>query len=207
MTQRGRRAIHLILGAGSGSAAALLLSYCAFQLDFNLPTAGFVCLLIVVLSALKFGFWEATVSSFVAVACLDYFFAPPIFDFHIADPENWVALASFEITALIVSRLSIQVQDQTRQAVLQRRNTAKLYEFSRSILVLDRHIPAGPKISSLIEKHIASHPCPNRAVSRCVAQVHAKGRKDASDQHEHCPRYHSDSLCLFGFTSGKELTR
>jgi two-component system sensor histidine kinase KdpD len=154
MTKKGRRTIHPILGAGSGSAAALLLSYCAFRLHCNLPTAGFVCLLIVVLSALKFGFWEATVSSFVAVACLDYLFAPPIFDFHIADPENWVALASFEITAMIVSRLSIQVQDQTRQAVLQRCNTAKLYEFSRSILVLDRHIPAGPKIASLIEKHV-----------------------------------------------------
>jgi len=149
-----KRAFRLTIGAGLGSIVALFASYCAFRLHFNLPAAGFIDLLIVVLTTLKFGFWEATGCSFVAVACLDYFFAPPIRSFHVADTENWVALATFEIIALIVSRLSNQLQNETQESLLHRRNAERLYELSRSILVLDRHLPAGAQIASLIEKHI-----------------------------------------------------
>jgi K+-sensing histidine kinase KdpD len=84
-------ALRLTIGAGLGSAIALIASYGAFRFRSNLPTAGFIDLLIVVVIALKFGFREATACSLVAVACLDYFFAPPIHSFHIADPKKWVA--------------------------------------------------------------------------------------------------------------------
>jgi two-component system, OmpR family, sensor histidine kinase KdpD len=57
-------------------------------LHLNLSTAGSIDLLVVVLASLKFGLWEATGSSVVAIACLDYLFAPPIHSFHIADPQN-----------------------------------------------------------------------------------------------------------------------
>jgi two-component system, OmpR family, sensor histidine kinase KdpD len=143
-----RRTIRLVRGVGAGSAVTLFVSYCLFHLHFNLSTAGSIDLLIVVLIALKVGFWEATGSSLVAVGCLAYFFAPPILSLRVADPENWVALASFELTALIVSRLSGQVQNQTREAVLERSNATKLYELSRSILVLNRQEPPGPQIAS-----------------------------------------------------------
>jgi two-component system, OmpR family, sensor histidine kinase KdpD len=151
---RTNRTIRLVRGVGAGSAVTLFVSYCAFRLHFNLSTAGPIDLLIVVLIALRVGFWEATGSSVVAVGCLAYFFAPPILSLRVADPENWVALASFELTALIVSRLSDQVQNQTRQAVLERSNATKLYELSRSILVLNRQEPPGPRIASLIETNI-----------------------------------------------------
>ena len=140
---RHKRAVRFVIGAVVGPSLALLASYGAFRLHFNLSTAGFVELLIVVLIAVNFGFWEATCSSLAGIACLDYFFAPPIHSFHVDDPQNWVALASFEFTALIVSRLSVQVQSQMREAVLQRGNTEKLYELSRSILSLNRPRAAG----------------------------------------------------------------
>src|SRR5580700_11218092 len=146
--------LRLVAGVVGGPAAALLISYCAFRLHFNLSTAGSIDLLVVVLTALRFGFWEATGSSLVAIACLDYFFTLPIFSFHISDPQNWVALTSFELTALIVSRLSVQVQSHMRQAVLQRSNTEKLYELSRSILSLNRQEPPGLQIAQLIRKNV-----------------------------------------------------
>jgi hypothetical protein len=40
-------AVRLTIEAGLGSAIALLASYCAFRFHFNLPTAGFIDLLIV----------------------------------------------------------------------------------------------------------------------------------------------------------------
>ena len=150
------RALRLAFGTGVGAAVALLTSYCAFRLHSNLPTAGFIDLLIVVLTALKFGFWEATGSSFFAVAYLDYFFAPPIYSLRVTAAENWVALVTFEIIALIVSRLSNQLQTETYESLLHRRNAERLYELSRSILALDRQRTAGAQISSLIKKYIAA---------------------------------------------------
>lgn len=153
-SDRRKRTLRLVAGAVAGPSAALLLCYCAFRLHFNLSTAGSIDRLVVVLTALRFGFWEATGSSLAGIACLDYFFAPPIHSFHVDDPQNWVALASFEFTALIVSRLSVQVQGHMRQAVLQRCNTEKLYELSRSILALSRQEPPGLQIAHLIKKNI-----------------------------------------------------
>jgi two-component system, OmpR family, sensor histidine kinase KdpD len=143
-----------VAGAVAGPAAVLRLSYCAFRVHFNLATAGSIDLLVVAPTALRFGLWEATGSSVVSIACLDYFFAPPIHSFHIADPENWVALASFKFTALIVSRVTVEVQSQMRDAVLQHHNTEKLYELSRSILSLNRQEAPGPQIANLIKKNI-----------------------------------------------------
>ena len=44
--------------------------------------------------------------SILACACLDYFFYPPYLTLNIGDPQDWVALGAFEISALIVSRVS-----------------------------------------------------------------------------------------------------
>ena len=153
-TQITNRLLRLTIGIVSGSAVALLASYTAFRFHFNLPTAGFIALLIVVLTALRFGFWEATGCSIIAVACLDYFFAPPIYSLHVVDPKNWVALVTFEIIALIVSRLSNQLQNEMRASQLHRRNAERLYELGRSILVLDRQTLAASEIAALILKHI-----------------------------------------------------
>lgn len=153
-TKRLDSTLRLTTGIGLGSIIALIASYCAFRFHFNFPTAGFIDLLIVVLTALRFGFWEATGCSFAALACLDYFFAPPIHSFHVDDPKNWVALVTFEVIALIVSRLSNQLRNESRNSILHRRNAERLYELSRGILLLDLQRLAGPQIASLVEKHI-----------------------------------------------------
>jgi two-component system sensor histidine kinase KdpD len=143
-------------GAAIGSAVALVGSFCAYRLHFNLSAAASIDILIVLFVTLRFGFWQATATSFAAVACLAYFFAPPILSFYVADPHNWVALGVFELTALIVSQLSTQAQNQKRRAVLLHDNATRLYDFSRSILTLNRREPPGPQIASLIQKNIGA---------------------------------------------------
>jgi|ERR1700728_213376 len=152
--RRKRETVRSLIRAVAGPAVALLLDYGAFRLHFNLLTASSISLLVIVLTALNFGFWKATGSSLVAVACLDYFYTPPILSFRIVDPQDWLALASFEFTALVVSRLSIQVQNQVRQAVVHRCNAEKLYQLSRSILLLNRQEPPGLQIARLIIANI-----------------------------------------------------
>jgi two-component system sensor histidine kinase KdpD len=143
-------------GSAVGSAVVLLLSFSAYHLHFNLSAAASLDTLIVLFITLWFGFWQATATSFAAVACLAYFFAPPILSFYVADPHNWVALAVFELTALIVSQLSTQAQNQKRRAVLLHDNATRLYDFSRSILMLNRREPPGGQIASLIQKNIGA---------------------------------------------------
>src|ERR1700691_1583920 len=137
----------------AATGAILIVSVAAFQLHFSLPVTAFVFFLIIVITALRLGFWEATVASVAAVACLDYFFTMPLFSFR-TDPAGWTALSAFECAALVVSRLSAQVQQQAEIANQQRNNMEQLYELARNILLVDRHEPVGPQIAVFIQQAI-----------------------------------------------------
>ncbi len=138
----------------AGSAVVLLMTWVAFQLDAPLSTTAFLFFPIIVVVALKFGFWEATLTSLVAVACLDYFFTPPFFSFDISSSADWVALGAFEFAGLVVSRLSADVLSQARIISEERGHIEKLLRFARSILLLDLHEPAGPQIADFIHRAI-----------------------------------------------------
>jgi two-component system sensor histidine kinase KdpD len=139
-------------GYAGGAASVALVAFCAYRLHLNLSTSGSLCFLIVVLVSGFWGFWEASVTSLIAVGCLNYFFVPPVLSWVVSDPQNWVALAAFEITALTVSRLSTRVHSQSRAEARQRVQLEKLYELSRRILFLDRSQRTGTQIVSLIQE-------------------------------------------------------
>jgi len=136
----------------AGALTVLLVAYLGFRSHVNFSTAGFLHVLIVVLAAMIYGFWPATITSFAAVICLNYFFVAPVYSFRVADPQNWVALIAFESTALIVSRLSTQLETEARTATLGQRSMEKLYELSRSVLLLNRQLAPGPQIVAQIQQ-------------------------------------------------------
>lgn len=131
----------------------LVISIAAYQIHFTLSVVGFVLFLIIVVAAIRLGFWQATVTSLVAVGCLDFLFTPPLYSFK-TDAAGVTALAAFECAALVVSRLSAQVQLQARIASQQSRNMQRLYELARNILLVDRHEPQGPQIVRYIQEAI-----------------------------------------------------
>ena len=139
-------------GYFAGPAAVALVTLAAFRLHFNASTTGYVYFLVVVMAAVIWGFWEASVTSLIAFNCLNYFFIPPILTFTVADPKNWLALATFEITALTVGRLSARAREQARAEALQRLQVQKLYDLSRRVLFVDRQRTTGPQIVSLIQE-------------------------------------------------------
>jgi len=147
--QGGLRVFLQCLAAG---AALALLSYLGFSLGVDLTTISFLYLLLVIFVALYCGFWQASLASFVAVACLDYFFIQPLFHFGILDPHEWVALGAFQVTALVISRLSAKELRSTRDAVIHRTGMEQLYELSRDSLLLDPHEPPGPQLVVLIHR-------------------------------------------------------
>jgi two-component system sensor histidine kinase KdpD len=129
-----------------------LATFCAYWLRLNLASTVLLQLLVVVIAALRIGFWQATLVSFVANACLLYFIVPPVFSFAISDPQNWVGLAVFEFTALLVSRLSTSAQLEAANAASRQREIERLYEFSCKLLLLDRRTALGRQVVLLIER-------------------------------------------------------
>ncbi len=133
--------------------AVLIVSLGSFQLSFSMPVTGFILFLVIVVTAIRLGFWQATATSFVAVGCLDFFFTLPLFSFK-TDAAGMTALAAFECAALVVSRLSAQVQLQADIANRQRNSMERLYELARNILLVNRREPTGPQIAAFIQQAI-----------------------------------------------------
>ncbi|MGA2167793.1 MAG: ATP-binding protein [Terracidiphilus sp.] len=146
---RGLRVLGQSLAAFAGLA---LLTYGGLVLRVNLTTISFLYLLLVVGLALFCGFWQASLASFVAAACLDYFFTQPLFHFYIADPQDWVALGAFQVTALVISRLSAKELRSAREAAIHRTAMEQLYELSRNSILLDLRQPPGPQLVVLIQR-------------------------------------------------------
>jgi two-component system, OmpR family, sensor histidine kinase KdpD len=136
----------LSVGVTTGVAIA------AFRLHFNLSAVGSLYLLLVVFVALRWGFAQATVISVAAVFCMNYLFIPPIFEFQVADPENWIAVATFETAALLVNGMSSKLRMHAAQVEVQRTRTAKLYELSRAILLIGGQRSTSEQLSKLIQE-------------------------------------------------------
>src|SRR5277367_1072158 len=134
-----------------GVSAALLITWVAYRLHFNLSAATSVHLFLVTVIALRWGFLEASVVSLLSVVCLDYFFTQPLFEFYMSDSHDWVALITFESVALLVSRLSNQVSRHVREAETHRSHLQKLYELSQHVLLLDRQRQVDEQLASLIQ--------------------------------------------------------
>lgn len=119
-------------------------------------TVGF-CFLIVVLSvATASGFRVSAIVSVVAMLCFNFFFLPPVGRFTIADPENWVALVTFLLTALVASHLSDRAQKQAEAARRRQQETEQLYALSRAILLTESSRPIGPQAARTIAQVFSS---------------------------------------------------
>jgi two-component system sensor histidine kinase KdpD len=149
----GRKTIRIFVALFSAALVAGAAGI-AFWMHFNLSTAGSLELLLIVLIALRWGRIPATIASVVAVFCLNYLFIPPIFKLTVTDPENWTSLLTFESTALLVGALSSKARINAAEADLQRQRTAKLYELSRAILLLDRRSSVAGQLAALIREMV-----------------------------------------------------
>jgi two-component system sensor histidine kinase KdpD len=127
-------------------------TWISFRFGQNLASVGFLYLVFVVLAAVYGGFWQATLISLISVACLDYFFSEPIFSFRVDRISDWVELGAFELTALVITQLSNRAQLQAREAQAERRDTARLYQAARRILLLDCTGHPGNQVTAVIRE-------------------------------------------------------
>jgi C4-dicarboxylate-specific signal transduction histidine kinase len=100
------------------SIAIALLTFVCFQLRLNLAVTAFLYLIIVVLLSLQGSFVSSAVVSLIAVGCLAYYFAPPIFSFKLNDPLDGVAIIAFWTTSAVVTHLVSRARNRTEELVL-----------------------------------------------------------------------------------------
>lgn len=80
-------------------------------------TAVALALLLVVLFVATWrGLGPALAASVAGVLSFNYFFLPPLYTLDVADPENWVALAAFLVTAVVAGQLSARAKRRAEEA-------------------------------------------------------------------------------------------
>ena len=88
-----------------GIAGLALITFICFQVGFGLARTGFAYVVVVALVSLLGSFSSSIVLSVLAAACLNYFFAPPLFEFRVDAADDVVRIAAFLTTSLVVTGL------------------------------------------------------------------------------------------------------
>ena len=94
----------------------------------NPTTTALALLLIVLFVATAWGPNPAILASLLGVASFNFFFLPPVGTFNIAEPENWIALVAFLITAITVGQLSAHARSRASEANNARQEIERLYQ-------------------------------------------------------------------------------
>jgi PAS domain S-box-containing protein len=89
-----------------GIAGLALVTFVCFQVGFGLARTGFAYVVLIALVSLLGSFSSSVVLSVLAAACLNYFFAPPLFEFRIDLPEDIERIAVFLTTSVVVTALT-----------------------------------------------------------------------------------------------------
>jgi two-component system sensor histidine kinase KdpD len=117
-----------------GGLAVVTLLYRTVITDVNSTTVALSFLLVVLAVASMYGLGAAILGSVVGMLCFNFFFLPPVGRLTIQDPQNWVALFAFLVTAVTASQLSAAARARADEAERRRAEVWKLYQLSRTII-------------------------------------------------------------------------
>ena len=115
-------------------AAIGAITFVDFKLKVNHTTVALMFLVMALLTSAYWGLRYAVVMAVGATAAFNFFFLPPIGTFTIADPQNWVALFAFLVTALVASNLAERARSEAEGAKQRRREVERLFSLSQRLL-------------------------------------------------------------------------
>ena len=179
----GRAIVAVVLTIG--------IALSAFLIHLNLATAISILLLATVVTSIQWGIVQGTAASLTAVGCLDFLFTQPLFKFSVHSRENLIALATFEITALMVSRLSWKERLRAQDQEYQRQGISKLYRLSNAILLVDSRSPDLEQLEALmrecfsirtVELWINEEVRPQSIISKAKMSVNSAAKVSAAGQ-------------------------
>jgi two-component system sensor histidine kinase KdpD len=104
------------------------------RLHVNPTTVALMFLVAVLLASAYWGLRYALLLAVGATAAFNFFFLPPVGTFTIADPQNWIALFAFLVTAVVASNLAERARREAEGAKQHRREVERLYGLSQRLL-------------------------------------------------------------------------
>ena len=114
---------------------ALIIAFYSRWFSVNNTTVALTLLLAILGISTWWGLLEATIASVIAVLGFNYYFLPPVGTLAVQDPQNWVALIAFLVTAVTASQLSVRAKRRTQEAIDRRREVEGLYALSQTLLL------------------------------------------------------------------------
>ena len=148
---------------------AAITFLCHRWLHVNYATVGFGFLLAVLFISANWGLRYAIFTAILATVAYNYFFLPPLFRFTIADPQNWIALLAFLVTAVVASQLSERARRSAVSAEDRRREFERLYALSQQLWLTENAF----ELLNLIPKNIVE------SFGLKEAAVLVEGKQDA----------------------------
>src|SRR5262249_2973412 len=100
-----------------GTFALAVVTAACFFLQIDLAATAFCYLVVILLFSLVASFLASGLLPLVAIAALAFFFAPPIFDFRMAEPQDRMVILPFLLASLIGSGLIQQARSERATAL------------------------------------------------------------------------------------------
>jgi len=102
----------------AATAGAVVVVVFAYHLvpRVNPTTVALTFLVGVLIVSANWGLRPAVFMALVATLAFNYYFLPPVGTLTIADPQNWVALFAFLVTAIIASQLAERARREAQSA-------------------------------------------------------------------------------------------
>jgi len=127
---QNRAAGYLLAVLGIAAVTAIAAPFHDQISDANVALA---LVLVVLFIATLWGRGPGILASLLGVLCLN-FFLPPLYTFTISDPQNWIALAVFFITASTVGHLSVTAKRRAAEAEAGRNQAMLASVHNRSLI-------------------------------------------------------------------------
>lgn len=102
----------------------------------NSATVALGLVPLVLMASLFGGLGPGLFTSFIAALSFNFFFLEPKGTLRIDDPQDWVAVATFLVSAVTVSRLSSTVRQRAIEAESHRVEIAKVGQLSRALIAV-----------------------------------------------------------------------
>jgi two-component system sensor histidine kinase KdpD len=93
----------------------------------NSTTVALGLLLVVLFVATRWGSRPAILASLLGVLSINFFYLPPVGRLTIDDPDNWIALFAFIVTAVTAGQLWAHAKRRNEEAIAGRREIERLY--------------------------------------------------------------------------------
>jgi two-component system, OmpR family, sensor histidine kinase KdpD len=101
----------------------------------RMPIANISMLYLIAVLAIAVvcGSWPAVVASVAAFLAFDFFFVEPVHTFTVSDPEEWISLLLFLLTAIVTGQLAAGQRRRAQEAEQREHEAVVLYDVVRLI--------------------------------------------------------------------------